>query len=361
LFLQATQAARLPVRRNMTTIQHALERLVTGHDLDAMEAYAAFGGIMDGQCSEAEIAALLTALRVKGEAVAEIVGAARAMQERATGIPVKHHAMLDTCGTGGDQLHTFNISTATAFVVAACGVPVAKHGNRSVSSSSGSADVLEKLGININLTPEAVAQCIEEIGIGFCFAPLFHSAMRHAAPVRKQLRFRTIFNLLGPLTNPARAQYQLLGTGRKETAHRLARALADLGRKRAFVVCGADQLDEVSLWGTTTAFEVVDGKVIEHHWTPPTFGLPEGRVEDLQVESPVQSAEMINAVFSAQVLPARDIVLANAAVGLLAAEREEDLRRAVKRAAEAIDSGAAARVAARLGERSQELAARSSP
>lgn len=341
----------------MTTIQHALERLVAGHDLDAMEAYAAFGGIMDGQCSEAEIAALLTALRVKGEAVAEIVGAARAMAERATVIPVKHHALLDTCGTGGDQLHTFNISTATAFVVAACGVPVAKHGNRGVSSSSGSADVLEQLGVNISLAPEAVAKCIEEVGIGFCFAPLCHSAMKHAAPVRKQLKFRTIFNLLGPLTNPARAQYQLLGTGKREAAHRLARALAELGRKHAYVVCGADQLDEVSLWGTTTAYEVTGSQVIEHHWTPATFGLSECRVEDLQVESPAESAAVIRNVFSGQNLPARNIVLANAAVALLAAEREEDLRKAVQRAAEAIDSGAVARVAALLGERSQQLAA----
>src|SRR5262245_39471627 len=250
----------------MTAIQHCLDRLVTGHDLDVAEAYAAFGNIMDAPASDAEIAALLTALRVKGESVGEIVGAARAMHERATPIHVTHKGLLDTCGTGGDELHTFNISTAAAFVVAACGVKVPKHGNRGVSSTSGSADVLEQLGVNINLPPEAVARCVDELGIGFCFAPLCHKAMKNVAPVRKQLRFRTIFNLLGPLTNPARAEYQLVGTGRKETAHRMARALAELGRRHAYVVCGAEQLDEVSLWGTTTAFEVAGAQVHEHHW-----------------------------------------------------------------------------------------------
>src|SRR5258708_18635121 len=248
----------------MTAIEHALNRLVSGHDLDTGEAHAAFSAIMDGLSSEVETAALLTALRVKGEAVGEIVGAARAMHERATPIHTKHQGLLDTCGTGGDELHTFNISTAAAFVVAACGVPVPKHGNRGVSSTSGSADCLEQLGVNINLTPEKGTRCIDELMIGFCFAPLFHAAMKHAAPVRKQLRFRPIFNLLGPLTNPASAEFQLVGTGRKEMAHRLARALAELGRNHAYVVCGADQLDEVSLWGTTTAFEVAGARMHEH-------------------------------------------------------------------------------------------------
>src|SRR5262245_54474150 len=188
------------------------------------------------------------------------------MQQRAAPLKTRHQGLLDTCGTGGDQLNTFNISTAAAFVVAACGVPVPKHGNRGVSSSSGSADCLEQLGVNVNLSPEQVGRCIDELHIGFCFAPLFHAAMKYAAPVRKQLRFRTIFNLLGPLTNPAGAEFQLVGTGRKETAHRLARALAELGRMHAYVVSGADQLDEVSLWGTTTAFEVTSGQVHEHVW-----------------------------------------------------------------------------------------------
>jgi len=335
---------------SMLPLQHALDRLVNGHDLDSTEAQAAFAAIMEGQSSEVETAALLTALRVKGESVGEIVGAARAMHERAAPIHTKHQGLLDTCGTGGDELHTFNISTATAFVVAACGVPVPKHGNRSVSSSSGSADCLEQLGVNINLTPDQVTRCIDELKIGFCFAPLFHSAMKYAAPVRKQLRFRTIFNLLGPLTNPARAEFQLVGTGRKETAHRLARALAELGRNHAYVVCGADQLDEVGLWGVTTAFEVTGGHVHEHHWTAATFGLPECRVAELKVDSPAASAALIGDIFAGKPGAPRDIVLANAAAGLLAARKTNDPRAAVDSAAEAVDSGRARDLVHQLAE-----------
>jgi anthranilate phosphoribosyltransferase len=310
---------------------------------------------MDGQCSDVELAALLTAIRIKREAVSEIVGAARAMQERATPIRTTTRGLLDTCGTGGDQLQTFNISTAAAFVVAACGVPIAKHGNRGVSSISGSPDVLEQLGVQNNLSPAAVARCVDELGIGFCFAPLFHSAMKHAAPVRKQLRFRTIFNLLGPLTNPARAEFQLLGTGRIETAGRLARALAELGRQHAFVVCGADQLDEVSLWGTTTAFEVSGGQVVEHHWSAETFGLPECQVADLQIQSPSASAAVLRRVFDGEPGPARDTVLANAAAGLLAAQAASDPRHAVAQAAKAIDSGTVRNLLHRLAELTTKL------
>jgi anthranilate phosphoribosyltransferase len=340
----------------MTTLQHALDRLVNGHDLDVSEAYAAFSALMDGEASDAETAALLTALRVKGEAVTEIVGAARAMQERATPIETRHQGLLDTCGTGGDELCTFNISTATAFVVAACGVPVPKHGNRGVSSSSGSADVLERLGVTIDLSPVQVAHCLDELKIGFCFAPLFHRAMKNVAPVRKQLRFRTIFNLLGPLTNPARASYQLLGTGRRETASRLARALAELGKRHGCVVCGADQLDEVSLWGVTTVFEVTGSQIVERQWSAQTFGLPECRVEELQVGSPAESAAVLRDVFAGNPGPARDIVLANAAAGLYAAVAVSDLREGAQQAAAAIDSGRVRELLARLVEMTAQLA-----
>ncbi len=339
----------------MSAIQDYLDRLVAGEDLDASQAYGAFSAVMDGQASDVELAALLTAIRIKREAVSEIVGAARAMQERATPICTTTRGLLDTCGTGGDQLQTFNISTATAFVVAACGVPVAKHGNRGVSSISGSPDVLEQLGINNTLSPEAVARCVDELGIGFCFAPLFHSAMKHAAPVRKQLRFRTIFNLLGPLTNPARAEFQLLGTGRVEVAGRLARALAELGRKHAYVVCGADQLDEVSLWGTTTAFEVDDGNVIEHHWSAETFGLPECQVAELRINSPAESAAFLRAIFDGQPGPHRNIVLANAAAGLLAAKAAFDPRHGVDQAAQALDSGSVRKLVQQLAEMTNNL------
>jgi anthranilate phosphoribosyltransferase len=340
----------------MTTIQHALDRLLAGNDLNATEACAAFSAMMDGQASDVETAALLTALRMKGESVPEIVGAARAMQERATQIPTRKSGLLDTCGTGGDQLHTFNISTAAAFVVAACGVPVPKHGNRGVSSTSGSADVLESLGVDISLNSDQVATCLDELNLGFCFAPLFHQAMRNVGPVRKQLRFRTIFNLIGPLTNPARASYQLIGTGRKETASRLARALAELGRPHAYVVCGADQLDEVSLWGVTTAYEVGGPRVIEQHWTAETFGLPECRPEDLRVDSPAASGQVLRSVFEGHRGAARNIVLANAAVALMAANQAEQPRDGVERAAQAIDSGRVRELLVRLVELTTRLA-----
>lgn len=345
----------------MTIIQHAIDRLVAGHDLDAAQAYAVFAAMMDGQGADVEIAALLTALRLKEESVAELVGAARAMHERAARVTTKHQRLLDTCGTGGDELSTFNISTATALVVAACGVAVPKHGNRSVSSKSGSADVLEQLGVDIGLSAEKVGRCVDELKIGFCFAPMFHSALKHLATVRRQLRFRTIFNLLGPLTNPAGAPYQLLGTGRKETAHRLARALAEFGRKHAYVVCGAEQLDEVSLWGTTTAFEVTGPLIVERQWTADTFGLAEAAVADVRVASAAESAAMIRGILDGAHGPPRDIVLANAAAGLLAAEVETNPRQAAARAAHAIDSGSVRELLARLVEMTNRLATEHGP
>ncbi len=332
------------------SISRALDYALDNRDVPADETQAAVSALMDGQCSEVEIAAFLTALRVKGESVDEIVGAATAMQQHAARIDSTRTDLLDTCGTGGDALQTFNISTATALVAAACGVPVAKHGNRSVSSSSGSADVLEALGVNIQLTPEQVGRCLDEVGIGFCFAPLFHGAMKYAAPVRKQLGFRTIFNLLGPMTNPAGAQYQLLGVNRRETADKLAHALARLGRKKALVVCGADELDEVCLWGDTSVYEVAGMSVSQTHWTPDSFGLKPCRVDQLQVRSATESARVIRDVFSGTAGPARDIVLANAAAALLAAEHTDDPKAGVSAAAAAIDSGSVADLLSNLIE-----------
>jgi anthranilate phosphoribosyltransferase len=340
-----------------TAIELALERLAAGCDLEAHQAYSLFGALMEGQATDVQIAALLTALRVKGESVPELVGAARAMQERAAPVPTCRHNLLDTCGTGGDQLQTFNISTAAAIVAAACGANVAKHGNRGVSSKSGSADVLEHLGVAIDLSPAEVGRCLDEVGVGFCFAPLFHSAMRHVAPVRKQLKFRTIFNLVGPLTNPARAGFQLVGASRRATAERLARALAELGRRRAIVVCGADQLDEVSLWGVTTAFEIEGSKLIEHRWTAETFRLPECNPMALRVAGPEESARVIRELFDGRPGPCRDVLVANAAAALLAAEQEESPRAAAARAARALDQGAARELLARLAVLSNALKA----
>lgn len=332
------------------TLQQAIAPALRQQTVEAELIQAAFDSIMRGECGEAETAALLTALAVKGEQVEEIVGAARAMRHHATCVQPAAAGLLDTCGTGGDALHTFNISTAVAFVVSACGVPVAKHGNRSVSSSSGSADVLEQLGVNLDLLPERVARCIDEVGIGFCYARALHGAMKHVAPVRAALGFRTIFNLLGPLTNPAGAPRQLIGTNSNHSASLLAEAIGRLGTERTIVVCGNDELDEVSLWGTTAWFDVTPDGIARGRWTPVDFGLDACDVAALRVESPQESADRILNVFEGRPGPVRDIVVANAAVALLAAGRAEALADAVRQAAAAIDEGRAAAVVARLAE-----------
>lgn len=337
-------------------VRHALFTALEGRDLSEEETAAAIGAVMDGQVDEILVAGLLTALRAKGEASSELVGAAQAMRERASKIPVHVTGLLDTCGTGGDGLATFNISTATALVAAAAGVPVAKHGNRAASSTSGSADVLEALGVNIDLSPEQVATCIEEVGIGFCFAPLCHSAMKNVVPIRKRLGFRTIFNLLGPLTNPAGADFQLVGAGRDLIAEKLANALAKLGVKRAVVVCGNNELDEVSLWGTTTAFVVDQGRVEKLKW-PSQDLLSKKTVspEQLRVDSPQASAAMIRTVLANEDSPARDIVVANAAAALFAAGRVSHITEGLVMARETLASGAAAKVLDQLAEVSNRM------
>ncbi|MCA9112431.1 MAG: anthranilate phosphoribosyltransferase [Planctomycetaceae bacterium] len=331
-------------------IRNALDLAIAGQAVPADDMQAAVEAIMKGKCSETETSVLLTALRMKGETVEEIVGAARAMREHVTRVKPKAEDLLDTCGTGGDALQTFNISTAVAFVVAACGVPIAKHGNRSVSSSSGSADVLEELGINVEITPRRVATCIDKIGIGFCYARTLHKAMKHVAPIRAELGFRTIFNLLGPLTNPAGAPRQLIGANKIATAELLAHAALQLGTKRTIVVCGNDELDEVSLWGETTAFGVSSESVKRGNWTCLSFGLDECTPGDLRVSSPAESADRIRAIFEGETGPSRDIVLANAAVALIAAERVPSPRAGVERAAAAIDEGRAKDVLEKLAK-----------
>lgn len=322
-------------------VEPVLNALLERQSVSRSAIETAFSAIMDGQCSEAEIAALLTALRMAGETVDQLAGVATVMRQRVTRISTTKTGLLDTCGTGGDRLHTFNISTATAFVAAAAGMPVAKHGNRGVSSSSGSADVLEALGVNVQLTPEQVGQCIDRIGIGFCFAPLLHSAMKFVGPVRKQLGIRTIFNLLGPLTNPAGAEFQLLGANRRHYASILAAALHQLGTRHAFVVCGNDELDEISLWGQTAVFEVTPQGVVEKTWTAATFELPECRVDDLKVANAAESAARILSLLKGERGAARDIVIANTAAALLVSERVTSPVEGARQAAAAIDSGKA--------------------
>jgi anthranilate phosphoribosyltransferase len=341
----------------MSLVLAALKKLVLRRDLSVAESEAVFESVMEGTVAEVELAAFLSALRTKGETADELEGLARRMRARLTPIPTTRAPLLDTCGTGGDELHTFNISTATALVVAGCGVAVAKHGNRSVSSASGSADVLEHLGVHVGLTADQVGRCLDDTGLGFCFAPLLHGAMKHAAPVRKALGIRTIFNLAGPLTNPARAEYQLVGTYRVETAETLAKVLLSLGTKRAVVVCGADQLDEVSLWGETTAFIVEETSIRRETWTAADFGLEPCAVEELRVHSPAESAALIRRVLSDEPCAGRDIVLANSAAALLALGRVASLKEGVAQAGESVTSGAAAKALERLSRRSQELAA----
>jgi anthranilate phosphoribosyltransferase len=331
-------------------VGQAVELLLQGQDLPADVMRRAIGAVMDGDSNDVELASLLTALKIQGESVEAIVGAAEAMSARATAIPTNRTGLLDTCGTGGDRLRTFNISTATAIVAAATGVPVAKHGNRSVSSSSGSADVLEALGVNINLTPPQVADCIDEIGIGFCFARLLHGAMKHAASVRQQLGFPSVFNLLGPLTNPAQAEFQLLGANSIATARKLAEALCRLGRRRATVVCGAGELDEVALWGETTAFRVENNELTKETWTAADLDLPECDSSELRVDSPEESAAVISSIFSGATGPARNIVVANTAAAMTTSGQSADLKNAARTAEAAIDAGEAAALCQRLVE-----------
>ncbi len=322
-----------------TVISNTLDQLLQGKNLERDDAYQVISSIMRGECSDVQIAALLTALRMKGEVPSELVGAAQAMHERALAIPTHCTGLLDTCGTGGDQLHTFNISTAVALVAAAAGIPVAKHGNRSVSSSSGSSDVLEALGVRLDLTPEQIGLCLESTGIGFCFAPLLHSAMKYVAPVRRELGIRTIFNYLGPLTNPANAEYQLLGANSVQAAEKIAQALLQLGRKHALVVCGNGELDEISLWGKTSVYEVTGTELCYHEWTAADFGLSECDVSQLVVKSSEQSAQMILEIFKGKQGAARDIVIANASAALMAAERTSNWEEAVQNVSHLIDEG----------------------
>jgi len=323
-------------------IRLALSRILNGESLDRSTMQQALGVVMDGRCSEVEVAALLVAIAVKGETEEELAGGAIAMRARAAHIRTSRSGLIDTCGTGGDQLHTFNISTATAFVIAGAGIPVAKHGNRSVSSSSGSADVLEALGVNIELSPDQAGRCLDDLGLAFCYARNCHSAMKHVAPVRTQLGIRTIFNLLGPLTNPARADYQLLGASRDANASKIAGAVSRLNLKRACIVCGNNQLDEVALWGTTRVWEVVGQQITTWACDANDLGLESCRPEELRVSSAEESARVILGVLNGEPGPARNIVLANAAMALYCRGEETKLDQATQRAASVIDDGSAA-------------------
>ncbi|MEX0711302.1 MAG: anthranilate phosphoribosyltransferase [Pirellulales bacterium] len=334
-----------------------LGRLAAGEDLSMQEMASAIDRVMRGEVSEGQIGLLLTSLRLKGETVDEVAGAAAAMRGHMRRIESQRQGVIDTCGTGGDGASTFNISTAAALVAAAAGVPVAKHGNRRVTSKSGSADVLARLGVNIEADLSCVSGCLDELGICFCFAPLWHQAMKHVAPVRAKLGVPTIFNLLGPLANPAGADYQLLGVARPELRGLLSAALARLGTRRALVVRGDDGLDEVTLAGPTRVTEVSQGHTREFAWTPADFGLEPAELTPLKVAGPDESAAIIQQVLSGQPGPARDIVVANAAAALWTAGHCDTLPGCAAMAADAIDSGAARELLARLVERTRAAAA----
>ena len=322
-------------------IREAIARLVERADLEQGEAEAVMHEIMSGEATPVQIGAFATALRMKGETAAEIAGCARAMRAKCVRVVTATKPLMDTCGTGGDGAGTFNVSTAVALVIAGAGVPVAKHGNRSVSSRCGSADVLEALGVKIDLRPEEMARCIDEAGIGFLFAPLLHPAMKHAALPRREIGIRTIFNILGPLTNPASASSQLLGVYDPGLVETMAEVLDMLGVHSALVVHGAGGLDELSLSGTNRVARLQDGRVDSFHVDPRALGLPPAGPADIRGGSPEDNAAMMKAVLGGERGAVRDTVLLNAAAGLVAAERAGGFEEGLGLAVRSIDSGAA--------------------
>jgi len=330
-------------------IQEALRLVQAGGELSADDTESVFGDIMQGRATPAQIGALLMGLSILGETPEIVAGAARAMRAAATHIHPHATGLLDTCGTGGDGASTFNISTTVALVVAAAGAPVAKHGNRAISSRCGSADVLESLGVKLDIVPDRVANCIDAIGIGFLFAPGHHPAMKHAAAPRRELGMRSIFNLLGPLTNPANAEYQVLGVYAKNKLMLVASALQQLGTKRALVVHGRDGLDEISTTTITDAVWVEQNSSLhEFEIDPAAFGIPHAEIEDLTGGDTETNASIIRDILAGGQGPKRDIVLLNAAAALWVADKADGIASGLRMAAEAIDSGKAAEVLAKL-------------
>ena len=328
-------------------LKQSLEYILAGNDLSHADMLILMQQVMSGELTSAQIAGLVIALRQKGESVDEISAAATVMRSLSTKVAINDTShLIDTCGTGGDGIQTFNVSTASAFVAAAAGAKVAKHGGRSVSSTCGSADVLEALGVNVNLTPDQVAKCVDTIGIGFMFAPNHHSAMKHAAPVRRELGVRTIFNLLGPLTNPANARRQLMGVFSQDLTLKLAKVLQNLGSEHVLVVHGADGMDEISFTGDTFVAELKDGKISEYTLNPAQFGLPIHALKSIRVENAEQSKAMILDVLSGKSSAgiqsaARDIVLLNAGAAIYVAGLQANIHAGIEHAAQVIDSGQA--------------------
>jgi len=331
-----------------------LSKIVKREDLNEEQMSQMITEIFSGNITDAQIGAMMAALATKGETFEELAGAARAMRRKALRIQTSTSTVVDTCGTGGDGAHTFNISTTTSFVVAACGVTVAKHGNRSVSSQCGSADLLEALGVKLDTAPEIVEEAVHEIGIGFLFAPLYHGAMRFAAKARKEVGLRSIFNMLGPLTNPAGANCQLLGVYAPELTEMFAHALQLLGAKRAFVVHGHDGLDEISVCAPTRVSELKDGFIRTYDISPEQYFGEQAEPADLLGGNPEENAQITRNILNGEKGPKRNVVLINAAAALVAAGQAEDFKQGIRMAETAIDDGTAAKKMEALIKYSQE-------
>ena len=331
-------------------LNEQIAKVEAGQNLSQDEMAEAIDLVMQGRCEEEKIRSLLLALATKGEAVEEIAGAATAMRAHMTPLESTRQDLVDTCGTGGDGSGTFNISTAAALVAAGAGIAVAKHGNRKITSKTGSADVLVELGINIEAPIEVMQNALNEVGICFCFAPLFHPAMRHVGPVRKSIEVPTIFNLLGPLCNPARAPYQVLGVGKPALRSRLSQALSLLDIKKAYVVCGSDGLDEITLAGNTDVTEVTPGSTTDTQWQPSMFGLAPAKLTGMEANNPEESATKIRAILHGETGPGRDIVVINAAAAISLAKPELSLADCTAAAQQSIDDGAAFDVVKRFGQ-----------
>jgi anthranilate phosphoribosyltransferase len=338
-------------------IKEAITRLVEGENLSQEHSASVMNEIMNNEATEAQIGSFVTALRMKGETVSEITGMAQTMREKSLNVPIslKNKKLVDTAGTGGDGQNTMNVSTAAAIVASAAGAKVAKHGNRAVSSMCGSADILEAVGVKVDLSPDGVTRCIDEVGIGFMFAPIFHPAMRYAATPRRDIGIRTVFNILGPLTNPANADAQVLGVADSKIGHLMAQSLALLGTQRAMVVHGNDGMDELSITGATSIWELSHGEISSYTIAPEDVNMKRAELKDLQGGNLERNRDLFNSVLQGIPSPALDIVLLNAAATLVVAEEAKNLSVGVERAREAIVSGAALEKIGAFAKLSQKL------
>ncbi|HUS57735.1 MAG TPA: anthranilate phosphoribosyltransferase [Planctomycetota bacterium] len=332
----------------MSSVLNAIQRAIRGDHLTRQQAIDAMREITEGKATDAQISCLITALRMKGETPDEIGGFASVMREKATRIHCEHPVVVDTCGTGGDASGTFNISTAAALITAGAGFKVAKHGNRSMTSKSGGADALMALGVNLDVTPETVSRCIDEANVGFLFAPKLHAAMKYAVKVRQEIAVRTVFNILGPLTNPAGARHQVLGVFNPNLADVMAEVLNSLGSVHSFVVHGLDGLDEISTTSATYVAELIDGKVRSYQIQPQDFGIKTAAIAELRVESPSDSARVIREILAGRRGPCRDIAVINAAAAIASADPHGKIADCLAAAEDSIDSGRAAKALQKL-------------